>query len=57
MASGGGGEGKEGDWEGLVMEVEDREEKVMHGGRTVKGVIRERRRVRLRRWRVAMVCD
>lgn len=36
------------------MEVEDREERVRHGGRTVEEVRRERRRVRLRRWRVAI---
>lgn len=51
MESGGGGEGGA-EGVGVEREVEDREERVRHGGRMVS---RERRRVKLRRWRVAMV--
>lgn len=53
MKSGGGGEGGEEGGE-VVTEVVDREDIVRHGGRREKRLIRERR-VRLRRWRVAMV--
>lgn len=55
MESGGGGDGGGvGVGEGVATAMEDRRETVRHGGRMVVLV---RRRVSLRRWRVAIVED